>query len=483
MYQIRIWENIPWQEIQALAMLFLPREAFTVTTDEALGESQSFSVVFEGREIALPQERFFYRGCPPSHPKEWKNAVKRGVYETLALQTGYRPPWGILTGVKPVKIIRELEEKGMDLFRIRSFMEEYYLLEGEKNQLLLETLQGQASLSLPGDERAIGLYVGIPFCPTRCVYCSFPSNVASQEQVALYLEALEKEIDFTAEGVKELGLWPDCVYIGGGTPTSLSPLQLDRLFDRIFRRFDLSGCREFTLEAGRPDTITKEKLKVIRDWHIGRISINPQSMNQKTLRAIGRAHSPDQIKQANEMAREAGIGHINMDVIAGLPGEEAADFVRTLQQVLNMSPENLTVHTLAVKRASRLRQEDEHYNFKKQASMEEMIRQSRALTRQAGYIPYYLYRQKYMVGNYENVGYAKPGQQCVYNIRTMDERQTMIALGAGGISKICFPRENRIERSANVSNYEIYIQRIDQMLQRKKQEVFLPLKEDRKEGF
>lgn len=473
MYEIRLFSQIPHQEIEELVKLFLPRETFTVTSDEALDETQSFSVLFEDRVISRSPREFFYRENVPEGWKDRKNAIKRGIYQTLAQQTGYRPPWGILTGVKPVKIVRELfEQDHLQPDAISRFMEEYYYLQHDKNQLLMETMAEQRPLACPGDPNTVGLYIGIPFCPTRCVYCSFPSNTAGQKEIERYLNALKDEIRYTARRMKECRMRADTVYIGGGTPTSLSAAQMEKLLAFVFSQFDLSLCREFTVEAGRPDTIDREKLRVLRRFGIRRISINPQSMNPQTLTAIGRNHTPEQILQAHQMAREEGFERINMDLIAGLPGEGPEDFLRTVEEIIGLEPENITIHTLALKRASRLKEQDDHFNYKQQDRLERMVGDSRERMRQAGYRPYYLYRQKYMVGNFENVGYAKPGTQCIYNIRTMDERQTMIALGAGGISKICFPEENRIERTANVSNYEIYIERIEEMKQRKEKAIF-----------
>jgi oxygen-independent coproporphyrinogen-3 oxidase len=284
---------------------------------------------------------------------------------------------------------------------------------------------------------------------------------------------LHLEISFTAEQMKRKGWFPESVYIGGGTPTTLTAEQLDGLLRHVVSAFDLSGLQEFTVEAGRPDTITADKLRVIRDYNVGRISINPQSMNAKTLERIGRKHKPDDIVEAFRLARDAGVPMINTDVIAGLPEEETEDFVLTLEQVLALQPENITVHTLALKRASKLKEIDSEYNYKQGKRVRAMLDRAKEMLDRAGYKPYYLYRQKQMTGNFENVGYAKGNTAGIYNIRIMEEAQTIVALGAGAISKAYYPGENRLERVANVSNYEIYIERLNEMLKRKEEYLFL----------
>ncbi len=472
MYYIKLCSAVSAYEIEELVKMFVPKGNYEITVDEALDLDQSFSVVFEKETISEPISRFYYRGNAPADKKQLRNAIKRGIMSALEQHTKKLLPWGILTGVKPVKIVRELYQNGMDRVDIFDYMKEFYLLSDDKAQLLLRILKNQYELSAVRAPENVGIYLGIPFCPTRCVYCSFTANVAKSGEIERYLDALYKEIEAVSESMKETGLMTESFYIGGGTPTTLSAGQLEGLLDKIFSSFDLSRCEEFTVEAGRPDTITEEKLRVIRSFGIRRISINPQSMNEKTLDAIGRLHSPGQIREAYEMARKTGIEIINMDLIAGLPGEDLEDFKRTLDIVTELNPENITIHTLALKRASKLMEEDAEFNYREVDKLSGMVALSQNMMDEAGYEPYYLYRQKYMVGNFENIGYAKPGTECIYNIKTMDERQTMIALGAGGISKRFYPDENRIERAANVSNYAIYIERIDEMIERKNQLMF-----------
>lgn len=502
MYYITVKKPASAYEVGELAKMFLEREMFEITEEDnpeeapSLSYDRSFSVVLDGKVLSREPSCFEYGGpvAEADRKKSLKNLVKRGVYDALSRETGKTLPWGILTGVKPVKIVRELSDRGLDESTIKQHMMDYYLVSGEKTDLLMEilrvqntsvgvpyrgTAEGHPGVSQTGEAVAgdgsraagmeqVGIYLGIPFCPSRCIYCSFTSNVAKTGEIERYLDALYKEIDFVSDLMKERNLGTESFYIGGGTPTTLTEVQLDRLLDRIFSKFGLEGLKEFTVEAGRPDTITKEKLEVIKSYGIGRISINPQSMNSRTLEAIGRLHSPEEIVASFDLAREAGIEVINTDLIAGLPGESPEDFRVTLDAVLALKPENITVHTLALKRASRLREEDSSYNYKEVERLGRMVEMSAEAMKENGYRPYYLYRQKYMAGNFENVGYAKPGTECIFNVRTMEEKQSMIALGAGGISKRFFPEENRIERAANVSNYEIYIERLQEMLGRKK---------------
>lgn len=401
-----------------------------------------------------------------------RNAIKQFLFDALSLQTGIKPDWGIHTGVRPVKLLSELIEKEGSLEKASQILLDYFRMSKEKVDLLLQIYCIQKSKLKKNENNAVGLYIGIPFCPTKCVYCSFPSNQAKEGQITSYLEALYREIIFVGQNMKTMGWHPESVYIGGGTPTSLSTEELDQLLNHIEASFDLSETKEFTVEAGRPDTITREKLEVIHKHGISRISINPQSMKAETLEIIGRSHSPQDIIKAFHLAKDVGIKIINTDIIAGLPNEEVEDFILTLETVLKLNPENVTVHTMALKRASRLKELDSDYNYKQGQKVRRMLDQGRQMLSDAGLEPYYLYRQKQMTGNFENVGYAKAGTEGIYNIRIMEETQTIIALGAGGITKVFYPNENRLERVPNVSNYEIYIERIDEMLERKEKDLF-----------
>lgn len=401
-----------------------------------------------------------------------RNAIKQFLYATLCQYTGIKPDWGIHTGVRPVKLIVDLVEREGSLEKAQHVLLDYFKMNEEKVALLTTLYSVQKSVIEKNKENAVGLYIGIPFCPTRCVYCSFTSNQGTALQIEKYLVALYKEIAYVAKNMRERGLYPESIYIGGGTPTTLTASQLDTLLTYIRNEFDLKNLKEFTVEAGRPDTITKEKLAVIKSHKVDRISINPQSMKRETLACIGRSHSPEDIINSFKIAKEIGIQNINADVIAGLPGETTDDFMHTLQEVIGLEPENITVHTMALKRASRLKEIDHEFNYKQGQVVREMLAQGKKALLEADYRPYYLYRQKQMTGNFENVGYGKKGSESIYNIRIMEENQTIIALGAGGITKVYYPEENRLERIPNVSNYEIYIQRIDEMLERKEKDLF-----------
>ncbi len=401
-----------------------------------------------------------------------KNYIKREIYQGLSQITGKQPAWGILTGVRPVKLAGELYQKLGSDFEVKKKLQEFYLLSEEKAQLLLDTYEYQQEVLGPAPEGGVGLYIGIPFCPTRCLYCSFTSNQKGPEEIQRYLESLFTEISYCGLRMEETGLWPESVYIGGGTPTTLTAQQLDGLIGHIKHSFDLSKTKEFTVEAGRPDTITYEKLEVLKKHGIERISINPQSMKKETLELIGRSHEPADIVKAFQRADWVGIPIVNADVIAGLPEETPEDFAKTMEDILRLDPENITIHTLAVKKASKLMDVAPDYHYKQAETALEMLKIAKTMLAEAGFRPYYLYRQKHMAGAFENVGYCKDNTPSIYNIRIMEEQQTIIALGAGGISKVYFPKENRLERVPNVSNYEVYIQRLDEMIERKEEHLF-----------
>lgn len=397
-----------------------------------------------------------------------KNVVKKMFYQMLVERTGTELPWGSLTGIRPTKIALTRLEEGWPEEDIRSFMKEMYMASDEKINLSIEIAAREKKLLEPLDyERGYSLYVGIPFCPTTCMYCSFTSYPISKwtGRTGLYLEALFKELEYTAGKMEGRPL--DTIYFGGGTPTALPAEDIDSILCKLESLFDTAHALEFTVEAGRPDSITEEKLQVLRNHGITRISINPQTMNQKTLDLIGRRHSVEIVKERFAMAREMGFDNINMDLIMGLPEENLDDVRHTLEEVRKLSPDSLTVHSLAIKRAARLNMFKEQYGDLKITNTPEMIDLSAACAREMGMEPYYLYRQKNMAGNFENVGYSLPGKACIYNILIMEEMQTIAACGAGTTTKVVFPSENRRERCENVKEVEQYISRIDEMMERK----------------
>ncbi|MBN7772440.1 coproporphyrinogen dehydrogenase HemZ [Clostridium aminobutyricum] len=404
--------------------------------------------------------------------KNEKNVLLRKIYLSLSKLTGKTPTWGIHTGVRPLKLVGELYKKFGSMEQVTEHLKDFYLFSDEKIALLRDTYAVQQGILGESDVNAVGIYIGIPFCPTRCLYCSFTSNQVGEQLIQAYLDALHIEMEQVGKGMAEKGWIPESIYIGGGTPTTITAEQLDKLLKAVHAHFDCSKLREFTVEAGRPDTITREKLEVIKNNGVKRISINPQSMNDQTLELIGRSHNSDEILNAFDLAREVGISSINADIIAGLPDEDLGDFEKTLDAMIGLSAENITIHTLAVKRASKLIDLDSDFHYKQAQIVNQMLDLSKEKLSEHGYIPYYLYRQKHMAGSLENVGYSRPGFEGIYNIRIMEERQTIIALGAGGITKVYYPDENRLERIPNVSNYEIYVTRLNEMIKRKDDNLF-----------
>ena len=377
--------------------------------------------------------------------------------------------------VRPSKIAYTLLEKGADREQILEEFTKKHLVSEKKAQLALQVAQTEKSILEKMDyKNGYSLYIGIPFCPTTCLYCSFTSYslAAYQSKVQPYLEALLKEMKYVSEAMRGRRL--DTVYFGGGTPTTLSAGQLDMLLTELERQFDLSACRELTVEAGRPDSITYEKLCVLKAHHVDRISINPQTMNQQTLDLIGRRHTVEQIEEAFALAGKAGLDNINMDMILGLPGENKEMVQHTLEKIKALAPESLTVHSLAIKRAAALNIWREKYLDLQMDNSDEIVSMAADYAHQMGHQPYYMYRQKNMAGNFENVGYSKPGLECIYNILIMEEKQTIIAMGAGASTKIVFQNETeggqagRIERIENVKDVTNYIQRIDEMIERKR---------------
>jgi oxygen-independent coproporphyrinogen-3 oxidase len=416
-----------------------------------------------------------------TNKKEDRNIVKKVLYRCLNSLTGKELPWGTLTGIRPTKIAFEGIEQGKTYDEIKSYMKEQYLCTDDKIDMSLRVARREVTLLREMDyKNGYSIYIGIPFCPSTCLYCSFTSYSIEryEDRVEEYLVALFKEITYAATCYTNKKL--STIYLGGGTPTSLSAEQLDRLLAHIRNSLDFSHIMEYTVEAGRPDSITREKLVVLKKYGVTRISINPQTMNQQTLDIIGRKHTIDQLINAFHIAREVGHDNINMDIIIGLPGETKDDVAYTLQEIHKLQPDSLTVHTLAIKRAARLNIEKESYVNMVPTDTVDMLELTSEYTKRAGYEPYYLYRQKNMASNLENIGYAKFGKEGLYNILIMEERQTILALGAGGLCKFVFQDENRIERVENVKSFKDYIERIDEMIERKKN--FLEQEMSKKKG-
>jgi len=399
-----------------------------------------------------------------------KRDNKRAIYDLVSSHVGKTNDWGILVGVRPVKIIHEMLDRNIAVDEVKRVLYESYRLSQEKIDLIVGIAEKERHLIFPVDKKSISLYLCIPFCPTTCVYCSFPSNslVKKGKLVEPYLAALIRELDEIALAIEESDQFVDCIYIGGGTPTALNEDQFRRLLVALDEKFELEHLKEFTVEAGRSDTITRGKLEAFKEFHVDRICVNPQSMNDKTLEAIGRSHKVEDIRTVMTMAREIGFKTINMDLIAGLPGEVPEDFAKTMDEIALLKPENVTVHTLAVKTSSKLKNELDSFAISRREQVEAMLENSKAVLKDIELEPYYMYRQKNMTGNFENVGYAKVGNESLYNMRIMEERHDILALGAGSVSKMCFVEENRFERIANPKGIEDYISRIDSVIAKKK---------------
>lgn len=401
---------------------------------------------------------------------EEKRLIKRSLYLILEKYHVPMSKWGILVGIRPVKIVHECLDLGMSFESIEKHLLNDYLIHPEKVGLLMEIAQRERPHLYPIDLKTLSIYICIPFCPTRCLYCSFPSNDVRKKGKLMspYIEKLIEEIRVTAEEIRKMDAYVDCIYIGGGTPTTLSENQLDLLLKGIRDNFDMSLIKEFTIEAGRPDSITDHKLKSIKEAGVDRICVNPQTMNDQTLVQIGRKHTADAIRTMFQKVRALNFSSINMDLIMGLPGESFEDAQRTIDEIITLKPENVTIHTLAVKRASRLNEHLEEIELAHDYTVADMMAYADEQLRQNDINPYYMYRQKKMIGHLENVGYATQGHESLYNMRIMEERHTIVALGAGAVSKICYPHENRFERMANFKGVEDYIDRFDQVVVRKR---------------
>lgn len=378
-------------------------------------------------------------------------------------------PWGILSGIRPAKIATKLLTDGASKEQVLHHFVHNYNTMPQKASLAYEIASRELQIQNAMYPDGISIYIGIPFCPTRCLYCSFVTCGTRQAAKLIpdYVTALKQEIDYVGRLIAKNKRRIETVYIGGGTPTTLSAEQLDDLILAIEASMDLSSLKEFTVEAGRPDTITAEKLETLKKHQVGRISINPQTMNPQTLKLIGRAHTPEHIRQAVALARKFDFNCINMDVIAGLPGESLKDFQYTLYEVEKLCPENTTVHTMSIKRSSRLHEYLTDYPLTCQDEVKAMVDFSQDFMKQQGKHPYYLYRQKNQLGNLENVGYAKEGCDSLYNIYIMEEIQTILALGCGGVTKTVNRKTNRIERIFNVKEPQDYLSRLNEMLLRK----------------
>lgn len=390
------------------------------------------------------------------------------IFALLSEITGYTPPWGVLTGVRPSKLMLRLtEEMGAD--GARDYFMNDLLVSEEKTSLAQTVASAEEKIVALSEDNSFSLYVSIPFCPTRCSYCSFVShsisNSNAKKLLPEYLEKLAEEIEITGRIATDLGLRLESIYFGGGTPGVLEAPQMDRLLGAIERSFDLSQLREYTVEVGRPDTVTPEKLRILRLHNVGRISINPQTFNQKTLELIGRNHSVEQAVKAYQLAKAYGFDSINMDLIAGLPEESFIDFASSVDTAISLAPENITVHTLALKRSSELNASGAGVADGNEAK--KMLAYASERLYSSGYAPYYMYRQSKCVGNLENVGWHKKSTECLYNVFMMEECHTVLAVGAGGVTKLCEPGTHNVERIFNYKYPYEYISGFDKITERK----------------
>ncbi|QSB48634.1 coproporphyrinogen III oxidase [Parageobacillus toebii] len=384
------------------------------------------------------------------------------VYLTLLQQyTGLIQQWGVLTGIRPVKLLHQKLRSGLSKEEAHRQLRDDYLVTEEKIELMQEIVDRQLTVvpDLYDLAHEVSIYIGIPFCPTKCAYCTFPAYAIGRRQgsVDAFLAGLHYEMREVGRFLKERGINITTIYYGGGTPTSITAEEMDRLYAEMYQSFpNVERVREITVEAGRPDTITPEKLNVLKKWNIDRISINPQSYIQETLKAIGRHHTVDETIEKFHLAREMGMNNINMDLIIGLPGEGTKEFSYTLAQTEKLMPESLTVHTLSFKRASEMTKNKAKYKVADRDEISEMMKAAQEWTKRHGYVPYYLYRQKNILGNLENVGYALPGKESIYNIMIMEEQQSIIGLGCGASSKFVDPKTRKITRFANPKEPKVY---------------------------
>ena len=456
--------------VQTTVQIFMPNEKYKpVENVQEDGITVKSSVMGNGTTAQLYENGSLI--CEKTETADgvtMQHAVRSAVYHMLKEKTGQHFPWGMLTGIRPAKTINTYMDTGLTKAESIKKMIETYEMSPEKAELAATVATAERSILEKADKNGISLYIGIPFCPTRCLYFSFTSYPIDiyKTKVDGYVEALIKELKFLGE--KAQGKRLDSIYIGGGTPTYLSAEHLDIIMAAVLETFDLSNILEYTVEAGRPDTITAEKLKVIKKNGASRISVNPQTMNDETLKLIGRRHTVDDIKRVFYEARSVGHDNINMDLILGLPGEGEDEVKNTMEEIKKLSPESLTVHTLAVKRASRLKETLGEYDLAKAMLMENILGLSAKGAAEMGLAPYYMYRQKNMLGSFENVGYAKKGFESIYNVVIMEETQSIYAAGAGASTKLYDPETDRIERIFNVKNVDEYIGRIDEMIDRKR---------------
>lgn len=458
-------------ELENLTRLFFPNEKITVIRD--FSEPQPpyiYTEVSDKITISVNIGSFNKSETAVKKLTDDDNELVSAqlLYKLLCDFTGLTQPWGILTGVRPVKLLRRLAEESNEEQAVKKFEKDFFV-SNEKIALSRETEHNERKILELSKPESFSLYVGIPFCPSRCSYCSFvmASIERAEKLIEPYTKLLCEEIKRTAEIANKLGLRLETVYFGGGTPTTLSAEQLDTVLGTVNNSFDMSTCREFTVEAGRPDTIDIAKLFALKENKVDRISINPQTVNDEVLKTIGRKHTAQQFFDAFELARKCGFDNINTDLIAGLPTDTPESFKNSLDSIVRLNAECITVHTLCMKRASRLTTEGVTLDLQQARDAREMLVYTQNILGQNEYIPYYMYRQSRMVGNLENVGWSKRGFESLYNVYVMDETHTILACGSGGVTKLKRNNPDYLERIFNFKYPYEYIDRFDELIQRK----------------
>lgn len=458
-------------ELENLTRLFFPNEKITVIRD--FSEPQPpyiYTEVSDKITISVNIGSFNKSETAVKKLTDDDNELVSAqlLYKLLCDFTGLTQPWGILTGVRPVKLLRRLAEESNEEQAVKKFLNDFFV-SNEKTALSRETEHNERKILELSKPESFSLYVGIPFCPSRCSYCSFvmASIERAEKLIEPYTKLLCEEIKRTAEIANKLGLRLETVYFGGGTPTTLSSEQLDTVLRTVNKSFDMSTCREFTVEAGRPDTIDSAKLFALKENKVDRISINPQTTNDEVLKTIGRKHTAQQFFDAFELARKCGFDNINTDLIAGLPTDTPESFKNSLDSIVKLNAECITVHTLCMKRASRLTTEGVTLDLQQARDAREMLAYTQNILGQNEYIPYYMYRQSRMVGNLENVGWSKKNFESLYNVYVMDETHTILACGSGGVTKLKRNNPDYLERIFNFKYPYEYIDRFDELIQRK----------------
>ncbi len=422
------------------------------------------------RTVKIPDKRLGSREQALAYDKHQREALRSCLFLVLRELTGKMPVWGIFTGIRPVKIVQNMLEASMSYEEIFQVLTEEKFLEKDKARLLIDIAKEERRLIYPLEQRAVNIYISIPFCPSRCYYCSFPSNDLYRKdgEVQQYLTKLIKELQASIKIINQKNIKVNTLYVGGGTPSILNRHQFEELFDVLQELEGYSRLKEITVEAGRPDTFSVEVLQCLKDYGVQRISLNPQTMNEETLVAIGRKHSPEQIHQAYDMIRRVGFESVNMDLIIGLPGETSHSLDHTLQEIAKLQPENLTVHTLAIKTNSYFKEHQDLLTLGEEGVLK-MLDKVEDFTKEHDYTPYYMYRQKNMLGNFENVGYSKKGRESLYNMKIMSEKETILGFGAGAVSKVVNLKTDEVQRVPNIKGLGHYMDRIEEALEKKEE--------------